>query len=155
MEKNDPQSDSIKDVQILARFLDSKFSAPFGFRFGWDGILGLIPGVGDIFTSTFSLYIIARAATLGCSVPVLLHMGLNVWLDNLFAVVPILGNVIDFIWKSNLKNLDLLERHLNNKVKTTQSSLMVLALVFIGIVGVSIAIIGLGIYFFFKLLQYL
>lgn len=153
MQEVDSEPDSIKDIQILARFLDSKFSAPLGFRFGWDGILGLIPGVGDIFTSTFSLYIIARAAALGCTVPVLLRMGLNVWIDNLLAAIPILGNVVDFFWKSNLRNLKLLEQHLKDRKGTTRSSWLALALVFAGIALLSLAIVALGVYALLKLLQ--
>lgn len=129
-----------EDIKRLSEFLDSKFRAPGGFRFGWDALLGLVPGVGDFLTSTLSLYIIARAARLGCSVPVLMRMGLNVLIENIFDTIPLLGNIFDFLWKANNKNLKLLEAHLARPRATTRASMAViwgtLALIALALIGV-------------------
>ena len=55
----------IADVEALARWLDYAFVLPGGFRFGIAGIIGLIPGIGDIFDALISLYIVVRAINLG------------------------------------------------------------------------------------------
>ncbi len=101
-----------EDLKKLSGFLDSKYEGPGGFRFGWDAILGLIPGVGDFLTGTTSVYIIIRAALLGCPPVVLIRMGFNVLVENVVDLIPFFGNLFDFVWKSNLKNLILLERYL-------------------------------------------
>ncbi|RYE92224.1 MAG: DUF4112 domain-containing protein [Oxalobacteraceae bacterium] len=54
--------------------LDSKYRLPGGFRVGWDGILGFIPGLGDVATSGISLYILFQAAILGAPPAVLGRM---------------------------------------------------------------------------------
>lgn len=133
------------DLQNLARLLDAKFRLPGGFRIGWDAILGFIPGIGDFVTNVLSLYIIARAATLGCSPAVILRMGGNVLLDNLFDLVPVLGNFFDIFWKSNLKNIDLIEKYQSSPDQTTlRSKILVISavlLVFAAAIG-SVILIG-------------
>ena len=135
------------DLQKLATFLDSKFQLPGGIRIGWDGILGFIPGIGDVVTNVLSMYIIARAAALGCSPSVIIRMGGNVLLDNLFDLVPVLGNFFDIFWKSNLKNLELLEKFQASPERTTLGSrilvLSTVLLVFAVLIG-SVILIGLA-----------
>ncbi len=116
-----------QQVRRLAELLDSEFKLPFGWRIGWDGILGLIPGFGDTATSMVSFYILYRAAMLGCPPSVILRMGLNVLIDNLLDVIPILGNIFDFIWKSNLKNVQLMEEYLAQPHATVRTSRWVIA----------------------------
>lgn len=116
-------------IRKLAKSLDSQFEV-LGFRFGWDGILGLIPGVGDIVTSFFSVAIMAKAAALGAPASVLARMGLNILVDNVFDAVPLIGHIFDFFWKSNNKNIALLDSYLQNPRKTKRSSTIVLVIVF-------------------------
>lgn len=126
---------SLKDLSVL---LDSQFKGPFGIRFGWDALLGLIPVIGDVLTSCLSFYIIIRAAFLGCGPSTLLRMLLNVLLENLFDLIPVLGNFFDFFWKANLKNVELLKRHLEQPEKVRlQSRLILIAicLIFVGVVS--------------------
>jgi hypothetical protein len=110
-----------QDLKNLSILLDSKFGIG-KFRFGWDGIIGLVPVIGDLVTSGASLYIVFRAAALGCPPSVLLRMGCNILIDDLLDVIPVLGHVFDFVWKSNNKNIVLLERYLNDPRQTTRSS---------------------------------
>lgn len=129
------QNQEAQDLKKIAEFLDSKFRLPGGFRIGWDGILGFIPGIGDLITNILSIYIIVRAAVLGCSPSVILRMGLNVLIDNLVDVIPVFGNFFDLFWKSNLKNLSLIERHQLNPVATTRSSKLVVTLAVIAVIA--------------------
>jgi len=128
----------MKDIQHLrhlSKLMDSQFRLG-GFRFGLDGLLGLIPGIGDIVTTGISIFIIADAARLGCSPTTLIRMALNLALENLVDMVPVLGNVFDFLWKANTRNLALIEAHLADPLHTTHKSRGVLLLIVLGLLSV-------------------
>lgn len=93
-----------------------------GYRFGLDGIIGLIPGVGDLATGLMSLWILSQASRFGVSQAVLIRMAFNIFLENFIDLIPFVGNFFDFFWKSNSKNLKLLEDHLTNPQGTTKRS---------------------------------
>lgn len=100
-------------LRSIARLLDARFGIPgTGLRLGLDSILGLVPGVGDAATAAVSLYILMEARRMGVGTPALLRMGWNVAVDLGLGAVPVLGDVLDFFWKSNLRNIDLLEADL-------------------------------------------
>lgn len=119
----------ISDLRTLAKALDSKFTGPFGFKFGWDGLLGMIPVAGDVVTNIMSLYIVGRAAQVGCPPGVLFRMGLNLLLENVIDIIPFFGNLFDFVWKANTKNLALVERYLAEPKKTERRSWLLILLV--------------------------
>ena len=99
-------------LRQMARLLDSAVLVPgTSFRFGLDPILGLLPGIGDIVSPLFTLGIIWQARDLGIPRVVVLRMIINVALDTLVGLVPIAGDLFDFAWTSNNKNLALLEQH--------------------------------------------
>ena len=106
------------DIRRLVDFLDAKYRGPAGFRFGWDGILGLIPGVGDLITASMSVYVIVRSATLGAPPSLLMRMGGNVLFENLIDMIPLFGNIFYFFWKANSRNLVLLENFLQEPRST-------------------------------------
>ena len=144
------------DLEQLAKLLDAKYQLPGGFRIGWDGILGFVPGIGDLITNILSMYIIARAAALGCSPSVILRMGGNVLLDNLFDLFPIIGNFFDIFWKSNLKNIELLDQFQAHPTKTTfTSKLLIVATVsfVFAILIASVVAIGYVAVWLFNLIQ--
>jgi hypothetical protein len=94
----------------LARLLDSAIRLPGGYRIGLDGIIGLIPGVGDAVTAAAAAYIVVQAAQMGATTSTLIRMMLNVLLEVLVGVVPVVGDLFDFAWKANNRNIELLER---------------------------------------------
>ncbi len=105
-------------LRSIARLLDARFGIPgTGLRLGLDSILGLVPGVGDAATAAVSLYILMEARRMGVGTPTLLRMGWNVAVDLGLGAVPVLGDVFDFFWKSNLRNIDLLEADLARREK--------------------------------------
>lgn len=122
--------DKLAHLRNLSSTLDSKFEGPFGIKFGLDALIGLIPVVGDFVTSALSLYIIAQAASLGAGPSTLIRMAINILVENLFDMLPFLGNIFDFYWKANNKNLRLLESHLANPSRETIKSRMIVALIF-------------------------
>ena len=109
---NTATSRDVKHLRRLARLLDSAIPLPGGFRIGLDGILGLIPGVGDALGASLSTYIVVQAARLGASPMQLLRMMMNVLLETLMGTIPVLGDLFDFAWKANERNMALLEAQL-------------------------------------------
>lgn len=98
-------------LERFADGLDSRFSI-LGIRFGWDSILGLVPGLGDAATAAAGLWIIREAAQLGARRSVLARMAVNSAADFVIGGVPLLGDIFDVIWKSNRRNVALLRREM-------------------------------------------
>ncbi len=95
-----------------SRMLDSAFRIPgTELRWGWDPILGLLPGIGDTLTPLFSCFLMLHAFNVGIPKLVQLRMLLNVAIDLVIGIIPVVGDLFDFAWKSNERNLALLERH--------------------------------------------
>ena len=92
--------------------LDSAFRVP-GTRmtFGLDPLLGLIPGLGDLTTPLFAGLLLLHAVRMKLPRVVQLRMVLNAVIDLVIGVVPVVGDLFDFGWKANVKNLALLERY--------------------------------------------
>src|SRR5262245_21912890 len=100
-------------ARLISYWTDTVFEVPgLGWRFGLDPIIGLIPVAGDVASSLLSLYIISLAAEMGVPRSTLLRMAMNVAIDCVAGSIPLVGNIIDFGWKANHRNLQLLERTL-------------------------------------------
>jgi hypothetical protein len=116
------QSEMHEALRRWAVLLDSAFRIPgTRFRFGLDAILGLIPGIGDITTPTFSALILLQAVRMRLPVVVQARMVLNAAIDMVLGLVPVLGDLVDIGWKANLRNLALLERHARPGVPPARS----------------------------------
>jgi hypothetical protein len=103
---------SLEKMEVLARWMDARFRIPgTNFRFGLDGLLGLIPGAGDLSTLAVSGYMITVMARNGASGYVLARMILNVTIDAIVGTIPFIGDIFDFAWKANLKNMRLMRRY--------------------------------------------
>ena len=101
------------NLRVLARLLDSSIPIPgTSWKVGFDPIVGLIPGIGDLIGAVVSGYIIMQAARAEVPTLTLARMLANVGFDTLVGAVPALGDVFDAAWKSNTRNVVLLERHL-------------------------------------------
>src|SRR5215475_5058799 len=102
-----------KRVRLLSRLLDEQFRIPgTTYRVGLDGLLGLIPGVGDAVGALLSAYILYEAIRLGAPNTVLLRMMANIGIDAVGGVIPIVGDIFDMAWKANKKNAALLHAYL-------------------------------------------
>ena len=100
----------------LTHFLDDAFQIPgTSLRIGWDTLIGLIPGLGDLITATLSGYLIYEARNLGVSRWVLTRMVGNVVMDSLIGAIPLVGDVFDAFFKSNRRNSRLLKKHLSKR----------------------------------------
>lgn len=105
--------ETLARVRALARLLDSSIALPGGYRIGLDGLIGLIPGVGDAAAASIATYIVIQAARMGASTTTLIRMMGNVLVELLVGIVPVLGDLFDFVWKANNRNVALLERNLD------------------------------------------
>lgn len=107
--------------------------------------------MGDLLTSALSIYIIARAATLGVSSAGLIRMAMNVILENIFDLIPLFGNFFDFYWKANLKNLQIIQAYRLEPSRSTIKSRVIVALFVIAIVSLILA----SAYFSYQALAFL
>lgn len=108
----------LKNLQRLVYLLDGIFRVPFTkYRFGIDPILGLIPGFGDMASLVVSVGVLIEIGRKGVSASLMGHMIFNVVLDATVGAIPILGNVFDFFFKSNQRNIRMYEEYLRHKYK--------------------------------------
>jgi hypothetical protein len=133
-----------KRVRVIAKLLDNSIAIPgTSWKIGFDPLIGLIPGIGDLIGAVLSGYIVLEAARAEASALTLARMLVNVGVDTLVGAVPALGDVFDAAWKANTKNVALLERHLTERGPVTAErpraiGAMILALI------VLIVILGAG-----------
>lgn len=86
-------------------WLDESIRVPgIGIKVGWDTIIGLLPGVGDLLTTGMSASIINEARQLGVSRFMLARMIANTGADALIGAVPLVGDLLDAAFKANVKN---------------------------------------------------
>ncbi len=102
----------LQQLRYLAKLMDNQFRIPgTDIRFGLDGIIGLIPGAGDLATFAVSGYMLWIMANNGASGFVLARMTLNILIDAIIGAIPILGDLFDVAFKANIRNLRLMEEH--------------------------------------------
>ena len=113
----DRSSENITALRGLTHLLDEAITIPgTGIKVGLDALIGLVPGLGDLAGGVMGGYAILVASRLGAPPSVLGHMLLNIGIDSLVGVLPVLGDLFDIGWKSNTRNLRLLEQYVENAV---------------------------------------
>lgn len=123
-------SPQVESLRALSRLLDSAFVVPgTNYRFGLDALIGLVPGLGDVLSALFSGYLVLQASRLGAPRSVVTRMMANIALDTAVGWVPLLGDVFDVAWKSNNRNMALLEQHLQQPAAARRGSRMALLLI--------------------------
>lgn len=104
-------------IEKLAWILDESIPLPgTNRRFGLDPILGLIPGAGDLLGAMLSLYVVGEAARLGAPRKLIWKMLGNVAVEVVLGVIPVLGDLFDFVWKANSRNRQLLLEHIDQQL---------------------------------------
>lgn len=112
-------------LRTLVRLLDDAVRIPgTDFRIGFDALIGLIPGFGDIAGGIMSVMVILAAARAGAPRSVIARMLGNAGIDMVLGAVPLLGDLFDAGWKANRRNLNLLERYLERPTETRSASLL-------------------------------
>src|SRR5437868_13135676 len=103
-------------LEALAKLLDVAFILPgTNIRYGIDGLIGLIPVVGDIITTAISLWMVREARALGAPWPITARMLANVAVDGVVGVVPVGGDAFDVMFRANVRNVRMLKRWLDRQ----------------------------------------
>lgn len=136
----------LKELRAYAKLLDAQFTIPkTKFTFGIDPLLSLIPFLGSFSGLLTGSVLIFLAHRKGVAGKAKVKMFKNLIIDFLFGLVPIAGNIKDFFYKANLKNMQIIEEHyLENK--HTGSGWGLLILYILALLIVSIGFIFLFLY---------
>lgn len=106
----------IARLEAIAKLLDVAFILPgTNIRYGIDGLIGLIPVVGDIITTAISLWLVREARALGAPWHITARMLGNVALDGVVGLVPFAGDAFDVMFRANMRNVRLLRRWLEKQ----------------------------------------
>jgi hypothetical protein len=117
-----------ENLDLLAHILDDCFRIPgTEIRFGIDGIIGLVPGLGDVITGLASCILIFAAWVRRVPYITLARMVVNLGIDVLIGAIPFLGDAFDIAWKANRRNYELLVRHIEHPRKQTWKDWVFLA----------------------------
>lgn len=134
----------MRRVRVLGKLLDNSISIPgTTWKIGFDPIVGLIPGIGDLIGAVLSGYIVLEAVRAEVPTFTLVRMLVNVGIDTLLGAIPAVGDVFDAAWKSNSMNVALLERHLGAADVAAPKTHNVIGVVVVAVVAL-VLILGAG-----------
>jgi Domain of unknown function (DUF4112) len=103
-------------LDAVAKLLDIAFIVPgTNIRYGIDGIIGLIPVVGDIIATALSLWLVREARALGAPWHVTARMLGNVAVQGVVGAVPVAGDAFDVLFRANMRNVRLLRRWMDKQ----------------------------------------
>ena len=133
-------------LERLEFVLDEAFPIPgTPIRVGLDGMIGLIPGFGDVLAGLLSLVIPLAAWIRGLPYVTIMRMAANLAIGVLLGTIPLLGDVFDIFWKANRRNYRLLRRHLGEPRRHTWRDwafLLILALGLAAVFALPIALVA-------------
>jgi hypothetical protein len=146
--RNDLESHPDPVVDTLVYYTDRMFSIG-GFRFGLDGVVGLVPGLGDAMGGIISTVIIFRAAQAGVPKVALVRMVANVAIDVAVGAIPFVGDLFDFAFKANTINARIYRDALMGQHKASKdwTFLAILAVVLMFLIAIPIAVLAWAIQF--------
>ena len=147
-----PQPHHVSKINRLRRIsnlLDNAIAIPgINYRIGLDPILGLLPGGGDTVTGALGAYIIVEAARMGIPREVVWQMVGNIIFDSVLGTVPVVGDIFDIGWKANVRNMALLEKHVNYSQNNRKSDrlflfglILLLVIIVIGFTALTVLVI--------------
>ncbi|HXB62269.1 MAG TPA: DUF4112 domain-containing protein [Acidobacteriaceae bacterium] len=129
-----------ENLELLSHILDDCFRIPgTGIRFGIDGIIGLVPGLGDIVTGLASCIIVLAGWFRGVPYITLVRMLANLAIDVVIGAIPFLGDAFDIAWKPNRRNYKLLTRELTEPRRHTWRDWCVLVCMAVAIFAMLLA----------------
>lgn len=135
----------IADVEAVARWFDYIFVLPGGFRFGFAGIIGLLPGIGDVIDALVSLYIVHRAVQLSLPRVTIARMMINVGIEGVAGSVPFIGDFFDVAFKANRRNYRLLKSHMEAPRRQSRLDWLFLAgTAALGVISTALPLIALA-----------
>ena len=136
-------------LEKLAWVLDSIIPIPgTNWRIGLDGLIGLVPGVGDISAGVISTYILYQALRMGVPTMVVGRMLLNIVMESVIGVIPFFGDLFDFAFKANKRNVELLREYVDQPDTVKRRSTFTVMLTVLGF----LLILGLLVWGMFSLI---
>jgi Domain of unknown function (DUF4112) len=103
-------------LDAVAKLLDIAFVVPgTNVRYGIDGIIGLIPVVGDVLATAFSLWLVKEARALGAPWYITARMLGNVAVQGVVGIVPVAGDAFDVMFRANMRNVRMLRRWMDRQ----------------------------------------
>jgi hypothetical protein len=100
-------------LQRIAKLMDSQVRVPgLGLKIGADAVLGLVPGFGDVITGAIGAYLIYEAQRLGIPRAAIARMVANIAVDTAIGAIPVAGDIWDFFFRANDRNMQILARHI-------------------------------------------
>jgi hypothetical protein len=146
----------LERLRAIARLFDQAFAVPgTKWRFGVDALFGLIPGLGDVAGALVAVYALRVARNLGAPAAVQLQMLSNVALDALVGTVPLVGDLFDFAFKAQTRNLALLDAWMDTPHETARRSRRGLLLIPLAVLVVFMTLTIVGIWVLFLFFQWL
>jgi hypothetical protein len=137
-------ANSSEHLDYVATLLDDMWSIPgTKIRFGLDGLIGWIPGIGDAAAGVASCIIIFASWRRGVRPITLARMAANVLLESTVGAVPILGDVFHIVWKANRRNYRLLMREKEEPGRNTQRDWLFFALLVVAAIAVIAIPVGI------------
>jgi len=127
-----------ENLDLLSRVLDTWFRVPgTSIRFGVDGIVGFIPGVGDLIGGMASCIIVLAAYFRGVPLITIARMVANLAIEVVAGLVPVLGNLFDIGWRANRRNYHLLEQTLAAPRRDTTRDWLFMGLLALGLLALA------------------
>jgi hypothetical protein len=112
----DPDAAHLAHLDRISGLMDSRFRIPgTRIRFGWDAVLGLVPGFGDVAAFGPAAYLLYRGYAMGARKRTVARMAVNTGLDMTLGAVPLLGDAFDLFFKANNCNMALLRSELEGR----------------------------------------
>ena len=144
------RTDRLWFARLLADLLDQRFTIPgTSIRIGLDPIISLIPGIGDLLANLTGSMILIVAAQLGVPKVVLVRMGVNIAINTIIGAVPIFGDIASIWFRSNLRNVALLERYLGRPSKRVEvADWLFVVLLIVGLLALLGGIVVVGVWVF-------
>ncbi len=136
--------EEFKGLNAMAELLDNRFRIPgTDIRFGIDGIIGLVPYVGDVATFIVSGYLITILARKGASGMLVLKMLFNILVDGVIGTIPFIGDILDFRIRANTKNVNLMLEHYEEGQHQGSAwwVIVLILLIIIGLIALSIWVV--------------
>lgn len=149
--------EELRKLDRLAWWMDAAFKVPgTKWRVGLDGLIGLIPGIGDLIAGGASAWIVAHAVRLGLPWHVVIRMAGNVALESLVGTIPVIGDLFDMGYKANQRNVAIMREAIEAGAIGTPKAfptsarrgatavavgLLVLAAIVVGLVALGLALV--------------
>jgi len=122
-------------IKRLVYLLDEQFRLPgTNFRFGLDPLMNLFPVVGDMTGFVISAGLLLAMARKGASNKLVVLMSINIFIDAIIGGIPLIGQVFDFFFKANSRNLRLLKEHyVEGKHSGSGKNTIILAIIILAV----------------------